>query len=175
MKQRSSWFLRGLALLLSLILMGCSGAPRLIALPGGDRGVNSRYAELFPSLGDRSLLVFVSDRRGSQDAYLYNWEQRQQIPLPGLNSLDLLVEHPAISADGNWIAFAGSRGDRTNIYLYDRRSQQLRNLTANLEAIVRNPSLSRDGQRIAFEAALGGQWDVLVYDRDAGPLDLIQP
>lgn len=168
------WMQRGLVLLLAFSLAGCAGAPRIVALPTGDRGVNSRYAELSPSLAERSL-VFVSDRRGSQDLYLYSLEQRQLLPLPGLNSLDLLVEHPSISADGNWIAFAGSRGDRTNIYLYDRRSQQLRNLTANLEAMVRNPSISRDGQRIAFEAAIGGQWDVLIYDRDTGPLDLIQP
>lgn len=96
--------------------------------------------------------------------YLFDAQTRRLIDLPGLNALDEIASHPSITEDGKYIVFAGSRQGRTNIYIYNRETQQKRNLTANLQADVKNPSISADGSRIVFETAKNGQWDLAVYD-----------
>jgi Tol biopolymer transport system component len=93
------------------------------------------------------------------------------VELPGLNAIDLLVSSPGISENGRLIVFTGSREGRSGIYLYDRETRQLRNLTENLKAEVRNPTITADGNTIAFESSANGQWDILLYDRDGKPLE----
>jgi Tol biopolymer transport system component len=130
---------------------------------GGGRGLNSSAGDLEPSISDR-YIVFISDRNGSQDVYLFDAQTRRLIPLPGLNSLEQIASGPSVSEDGRYIVFAASRQGKTDIYLYDRQTEQKRNLTANVQAEVRNPNLSADGSRIAFEVAQGGQWDIWIYN-----------
>lgn len=154
--------------LISLIslLSGCSSYPRLLNFPfdAAGRSLNSFASELTPQVSSR-FVVFVSDRNGSQDVYLYDAQNRQLVNLPGLNSLDEVASHPSISEDGRYIVFEASRQGRTGIFIYDRQTQQKRNLTASLPAEVRNPTISADGTKIAFEVAKDGQWDLMVYDR----------
>ncbi len=95
------------------------------------------------------------------------------VDLPGLNAIDMVVSSPGLSEDGRLIVFAGSREGRSGIYLYDRTTRQLRNLTENLRAEVRNPTITADGNTIAFESSANGQWDVLLYNRDGQPLDAL--
>ena len=154
------------------LLNGCMGYPRVLNQPF-DRGgwsLNSPAAESNPQIAGR-YLVFTSDRRFSQDVYLYDVIDRRMIDLPGLNSLDAIAFHPSVSADGRYIVFAGSRQGRSDIYFYDRSMGQLRNLTSNLKTEVRNPDISADGTTIAFEANANGQWDIFVYDRSGRPLN----
>lgn len=152
--------------------MGCTSYPRIVNFPfnSSGRGLNSRNTEITPQTNGKDL-VFVSDRNGSQDIYLFNTQRRQLVELPGLNSLDEIASHPSITADGQTLVFAVSRSGKTAIYLYDRQTQQKRNLTQNLAAEVRNPTISADGSRIAFEAAIEGQWDILIYDPTGQPID----
>jgi Tol biopolymer transport system component len=103
---------------------------------------------------------------------LYDATTRSLIDLPGLNALDTIASHPAVSEDGQIIVFAATRQGRSGIYLYNRETRQLRNITENLQAEVRNPTISADGSTIAFESGKNGQWDILVYDRSGKPLDL---
>ena len=158
---------------LSFFLTGCAGYPRVLNFtfdPQG-RGLNSLTSELTPQVTSR-YIVFVSDRNGSQDIYLYNAKERRLIDLPGLNSLDEIASDPSISADGRYIAFVASRQGRADIYFYDRNIQQKRNLTADILTEVRNPTISGDGSLIAFEVANNGQWDIQVYTRAGEPLEL---
>jgi Tol biopolymer transport system component len=150
---------------LSSFVGGCTGYPRLLNFPldAGGRSLNSRASELTPQVSSL-YIVFVSDRNGSQDVYLFDAQKRVLIDLPGLNSLDEVASHPSISEDGRYIVFASSRQGRSNIYLYDRQTQQKRNLTENLAAEVRNPTINAQGTQIAFEVAKNGQWDILLYD-----------
>jgi len=166
-------YLSGLIAALSILLGSCAGPLRLINLPfdASGRSVNSPFAEQNPRLAGR-YLTFVSDRRGSQDIYLYDTVTQRLLPLPGLNAPDLLAESPGISQDGRWLVFRGVRQGRSDIYLYNVETRQLRNLSQNLAAVVRNPTISADGTRIAFEASTNGQWDILVYDRSGRPLNL---
>ncbi len=155
--------------LLTSLLSGCG--PRLITFPvdPNGRSLNSPFADIQPRVSGR-YLVFVSDRRGSQDIYLFDTVIQNLIDLPGLNSIDMLVSSPAISENGRFIVFAGSREGRTGIYVYDRDTRQFRNLTENLKAEVRHPTISADGNIIAFQASTGGQWDILFYNRFGQPL-----
>ena len=154
------------------LLTGCSGV-RLLDFPfdPGGRSLNSLASELSPTVAGR-YIVFISDRRGSQDVYLYDATARSLIDLPGLNALDAIASHPSVSEDGNSIVFAATRQGRSGIYLYNRQTRQLRNLTENLQAEVRNPSISANGSTIAFESSENGRWGIVVYDRSGKPINL---
>lgn len=158
-------------LVLAGLLGGCG--PSLVSFPfdPGGRSLNSPYAELKPRLAGR-YIVFSSDRRGSQDIYLYDTVTRSLIDLPGLNAIDMIATSPSISDNGRYIVFEGIREERSGIYLYDRETRQLRNLTENLRAAVRNPTISADGNTIAFESSARGQWDVALYNRNGQPLNV---
>ncbi|MGC1248609.1 MAG: Tol biopolymer transporter periplasmic protein [Spirulinaceae cyanobacterium] len=158
--------------LLSSLLTSCGGYPRLLnsAFDSGGRSLNSPAAELEPIIA-ANYIVFVSDRGGSQDIYLYNTTQKKLVDLPGLNSLDAIASHPSVSEDGRYIVFTASRQGRRGVYLYDRETTQSRNLTTKLAAEVRNPSISADGSTIAFEASTDGQWDILVYESSGKRLE----
>jgi Tol biopolymer transport system component len=138
--------------------------------PGG-RSLNSPATELQPQIVDR-YLVFVSDRRGSQDIFLFDAVDRQLIDLPGLNALDAIASHPSISEDGKYIIFQATRQGKSGIYLYDRQLFQVRNLTENLGAEVRHPVISANGGTIAFETAINGTWHISLVDRSGQPLNL---
>lgn len=158
--------------LLAALLGGCAG-PRLLTFPfdPGGRSLNSPFEETTPRISGR-YVVFTSDRRGSQDIYLFDIQEQRLVDLPGLNSIDRVASSPAISANGRFIVFSGSREGRSGIYLYDRELRQLRNLTENLRAEVRNPTINADGNLIAFESGANGQWDLLIYNRSGEPLNI---
>ncbi|MEM9245055.1 MAG: Tol biopolymer transporter periplasmic protein [Cyanobacteria bacterium P01_F01_bin.153] len=156
-------------------LTGCMGG-RLVRYPSDINGanpnsLNSGFAERSPHLAG-SYLVFVSDRRGSQDIYLYNLRSRQSLPLPGLNSLDTITSSPSVSDDGQWVAFAASRQGRSRILVYNTRTRQISDITGNLPAEVRSPMISADGRRITFEVNRNGQWDIALFTRQGQPINL---
>jgi Tol biopolymer transport system component len=159
--------------LLALLLTSCAPAGQLLHFPfdPGGRSLNSPFSETEPGITS-CYLVFTSTRQSKQDIYLFDLETQRLADLPGLNALDAIASSPAISADGNSIAFVLSRQGQSDIYLYNRGTQQLRNLTGSLNADVRNPSLSSDGNLIAFEMGVNGQWDIGLCDRTGQLLDL---
>jgi Tol biopolymer transport system component len=167
------FFFLSVTVALTSLLTSCTSSERLLDYgfdPGG-RSLNSGASEITPQFSGR-YLVFVSDRRGSQDIYLYDTIERRLIDLPGLNALNAIASHPAISEDGKSIVLAASSEGHTAIYLYNRETTQLRNLTENLRAEVRNPTISADGSTIAFEKGENGKWEIAVYNRSGQPLDL---
>ncbi|MBM0743250.1 TolB family protein [Phormidium sp. CLA17] len=156
--------------LLALSLSGCASSRSLnFPFDPGGRSLNSPFAEMQPAIAGR-YIVFASDRRGSQDIYLYDTVTRNLVEVPGLNTLDVSESNPAISENGRYIAYMGARGGRPSIYLYDRDTRQTRNLTESLKAEVRNPSISADGNAIAFQSSASGQWDIVVYNRFGQPI-----
>ena len=169
LKQITPWAITFLALNL---LTACGGYPRYLNFPfdSGGRGLNSPAEELTPQIAF-PYVVFVSDRNSSQAVYLFDTQRRRLVDLPGLNSLDEIASHPAITEDGRYIVFSASRQGKSDIYLYDRETQQKRNLTESLNFETRNPTISVDGDRIAFEVAQNGQWDVMLVDRSGTVLN----
>jgi Tol biopolymer transport system component len=166
-----------MSLLLSIVcialLTGCTGNPGLLNIPFDPAGysLNSLAADIRPEIAGQ-YIAFVSERQQRQNVYLYDFNTRRLIDLPGLNALDSIASDPDVSADGRYVVFAASRQGKSGIYFYDRDTRQLRNLTTNLPAEVRHPTLSADGNTIAFESSANGQWDILVYDRSGQPLDV---
>ncbi|HBB34809.1 MAG TPA: Tol biopolymer transporter periplasmic protein, partial [Cyanobacteria bacterium UBA9273] len=136
----SLWISTAIALAGSLT--SCAASLRLLNFPfdPAGRSLNSPFSEITPQVNDR-YIVFVSDRRGSQDIFLYDANEQRLLDLPGLNSLDAIASDPAISNDGRNIVFAATREGRSDIYLYNRDTNQLRNLTENLQAEVRHPTI----------------------------------
>lgn len=165
----------GLLVLLAGLVSSCAGA-QLVSFPydPGGRSLNSQFAEQNPAIAGR-YIVFTSDRRNSQDIYLYDTITRTMIETPGLNAIDMIESHPTISENGRYIAFTGNRDGRSGIYLYDRDTRQLRNLTENLRTQVRHPAISADGNAIAFESSANGQWDILIYNRFGQPIRGVTP
>lgn len=155
------------------LLGSCTNSLRLLSFPfdPGGRSLNSPAGELSPQIAGR-YIVFMSDRFGRQDIYLFDMATRSLVDLPGLNAFDAIASDPDVSENGRYIVFTRSRQGRVGIFLYDRETRQLRNLTANLQAEVRRPTISADGSRIAFESSANGQWDILVYDRSGRPLNV---
>lgn len=158
---------------LTSLLASCTSGMRLLDFPfdPGGRSLNSLASELNPQVSGR-YIVFISDRRGSLDVFLYDANTRDLIDLPGLNSLDAIASRPSVTEDGNTIIFAAIRRGRSGIYLYNRGTFQLRNITENLQAEVRNPSISEDGSTIAYESSQNGRWEIVVCDRSGKPLNL---
>ncbi|MEX0271268.1 TolB family protein [Leptolyngbyaceae cyanobacterium UHCC 1019] len=150
---------------MALSLSGCATTRSLnFPFDPGGRSLNSPFAEIQPAIAGR-YIVFASDRRGSQDIYLYDMIGRNLVEVPGLNTLDMIESNPVISENGRYIAYVGTRGGVTDIYLYDRDTRQARNLTESLKAEVRNPSISADGNAIAFQSSVNGQWDIVILNR----------
>ncbi len=159
----------------SSLLTGCFGYPRILSYPfdPGGRGLNSLASELNPQVSGR-YIVFTTDRRGSQDVYMFDMVTRNLVDLPGLNAFDTIASHPSVTQDGRYVVFVASHLGRSSIFLYDRETRQSRNLTANLQAEIRNPIISADGNAIAFEFSNNGQWDILLYDRSGRQLNIPQ-
>jgi Tol biopolymer transport system component len=159
----------GILLLLTLTVVGCSQPL------GGDFGaLNSRYTDQQPALsGDGKFLAFITNRTGRQELVLYNLDQRQFIPLPGLNQGNAVIESPSLSRTGRYVVYLSSRRGRPEIELYDRFSRHIEVLTTGYPGWVRQPRIDPSGRYIAFESSRKGQWDIEIFDRGGGiELDL---
>ncbi|NEO88176.1 MAG: TolB family protein [Spirulina sp. SIO3F2] len=146
-----------------ILLSGCS---LLIQpqIPTG--GLNSNKAEEYPSYsGDGRFLAFASDRnRGHRDIFLYDFQNRQLIPLPNLNRRDSSQDQPALSADGRYIAYVSTERGRSDVLVYDRQTQRSRLLTANVQGSVRYPTITADGSQVAFQTNQLGMWNIAIVD-----------
>ncbi len=162
---------RSIGLILLLGLTSCGRLPGGRPIFAAPDTLNSRYSDRDARVSG-SLVVFSSDRRGSEDLYVYNIRSGSLMPIPGLNDLDRLPESPAISEDGRWIVFIGTRQGRQSLYLYSRDVQQARELVPSLRYPVRNPTISADGGLIAVEVNRDRQWDIAIYRRDGQALPI---
>ncbi len=154
------------------VLSSCGNSSRLLNFPldSSGRSLNSRSSDLNPQINSQ-YVVFVSDRNGSLDVYLFDLRNKRTVDLPGLNSFDEITSHPSISRDGRYLVFAASRQGKSGIYLYDRDNQQKRFLSGDIEGEVRNPSISANGASVVFEVANKGQWDIVIYDLKGNPIN----
>ena len=142
---------------------------------------SSNAANLVPGVGDGSqILVYVYDR------------QSQTIEVAPTLSVTLPASavanygHPAISADGRYVAFVAAftidnviiPGYPNRLYLYDRQEQVVQavpdqGLYSN--AIDALPSISADGRYTTFEAYATSASGIvaLVYDHTEGAVELV--
>ncbi len=149
--------------LISLIWLTACNSPSSQPV---SRSLNSRYHEEQPALsGDGRILVFVSNRNGSNQIYVYDLQQRRFLDLPGLNRTGEIAQTPSISRTGRYIVYISSIEGRPDIVLYDRAVKRSQIMTERYRSWVRNPRISPNGRYIVFETSRRGQWDIEVLDR----------
>lgn len=164
--------------MLASTLMSCS-QPSGIQTPRpnlGNSGLNSTSFDGDPSVSqDGRYIAFASGRAGNLWVYLYDYQERRLIELPGLNGNDVAASDPDISADGRYIVYLSNQLGKSEVFLYDRQTQRVENISSRITGDVRNPSISGDGRYVVFESNRAGQWQIEIFDRGTEPTTPTQP
>ena len=109
---------------------------------------------------DGRLLAFTAQRKGKDVLVLLDVQKRREVR--SFEALPLeQVLGPSFSPDGQRIAFIGTAGDRSDLYVVGVDGSGLRRLTDDLYGDAQ-PSWSPDGRWIAFASERGPQTDVSV-------------
>jgi Tol biopolymer transport system component/DNA-binding winged helix-turn-helix (wHTH) protein len=95
----------------------------------------------------------------------YGKSEAQPSQLIGSSRTDA---QPAISPDGNWIAFVSDRTGHPQIWKSDWKEERVTPLTNFDGCRVANPNWSPDGRLIAFAANPEGQFDLFVVAATGG-------
>ncbi len=138
---------------------------------------DSPNALMSPSISaDGKLLAFAAwNKPGASarwDLFLFDLTAKKFVELPGLNTQSHDERMPALSGDGNWLAFVTNKpggAGGNDVWLLDRSSNQIQALRElNSPRSEVDPSLSREGGLVAFSSdrpgGLGGR-DVYAFDR----------
>ncbi len=72
---------------------------------------------------------------------------------------------PALSPEGQYLAFASSRAGNLDIFVLNLNTQEIRQLTFDPES-DHTPAWSPDGRRIAFQSKRTGNYDIFVMNAD---------
>ncbi|GAB4535453.1 MAG: hypothetical protein Tsb0014_22460 [Pleurocapsa sp.] len=146
--------------------MGILAACQPVNRPTASFSLNSRYHDEQPAIsGDGKTLVFVSNRNGSSQIYVYSLRQRRFLDFPNLNRSGEIAQSPSVSQTGRYIVYISSIEGRPDIVLYDRAIARSQIVTERYRSWVRNPHISPNGRYIVFETARRGQWDLEVLDQ----------
>ena len=148
-----------LLLLLSLLLLGCSG-PRPKPLPDFNgllhQNASSRRD---PALSQR-WLASLTLRGGRERVDLVDLGSRQSVPLPGLNRADAQPISVSVSADGTRLAVVQQLDERTELVLYRRNVGTVQRLPLEPPGVPRAVSINADGRKLAVQVSRGGRWEV---------------
>jgi Tol biopolymer transport system component len=123
---------------------------------------------------DGTQLAFVSDRTGSPNIFIIEFEEALQLPKQAevLQLTDNEFENlkPAWSPDGTRLAFESNRAGNWEIYVVvvDDGGEGIR-LTNNSLG-DNNPSWSPDGSLIGFSSFRDGNWEIYTMNIDGGDL-----
>ncbi|WP_353571194.1 hypothetical protein [Candidatus Albibeggiatoa sp. nov. BB20] len=119
---------------------------------------NGRYV-VFQSLADD---IDLNDHNNVFDIFVHDqWQkQTQRISVSSLGEGNANSTQAVISDDGRMVAFTSSASNLSegdinavsDVFLYDRFTAILTNLTQIGDAASSNPMLSADGQRVVFES-----------------------
>ena len=99
------------------------------------------------------------------------------------------TRNPSISADGRYVAFESDANNletdgvniTVDIFVLDRESNTIENITAGAAVNSSRPSISADGRFVAFQSAAknlvpegtNGKTQIFVYDRDTAAIELL--
>src|SRR5262249_31209075 len=120
------------------------------------------------------------DGNGVQDVFVHDrlTGTTELVSLDGQAQRTVPSSNPAISADGRFIAFESSTGNRADIFVRDRIAQTTVRVSVDSAGNPgmgdsRNPSLSDDGRFVAFQSFAqlvsgdtNNDIDIFVHDRD---------
>jgi Tol biopolymer transport system component len=149
------------------------GEPRRMPEP-----VNSRSAELFPRAMSEGRLLFGSSRAGGHgqgDLYIATpqadgaWKVENAGPPLSTAANEYEAD---VSRDGQVMAVVADRGDRSHLYIYDRRGDSWHErgrVAARNDAFQVGPLLSANGDRLLFAQEDGRRsGELFVVDLRAG-------
>ena len=117
-----------------------------------------RYAaDILAQFGGKSLvgtrIVFVSDRSGTKEIWVMNWDGTGQRQLTHFGSI---TSFPSVSPDGRIVAFTSYASGPPKIYMYSidtARKLPFYNQSASMNAFV---TFTPDSKRIIFSSTAAG-------------------
>lgn len=116
--------------------------------------LNSTEDDFAPQFSpDGKQIVFVSERSGSSEIWVSDWQGSNLKQLTSFGGPHAGV--PRWSPDGRRIAFSGATGDNMDIFVINAEGGGLRRLTTEPSFDAR-PSWSRDGRWIYFRSNRSG-------------------
>ncbi|WP_412062970.1 BamA/TamA family outer membrane protein [Rubrivirga sp. IMCC45206] len=154
------------------------GDPRRVVEAG--RSLDFEAFHLFESRLDVSpdgVLAFVSKRGATDVIHLLDLATGDRLAMLGFDEL-VAIYSPTVAEGGDRVVFAGiDRGGQADLYVYDRASGVLRQLT-NDAYTDREPDLSPDGRMVVFASdrtAYGpeGAFNLFTLDIDTGALNYV--
>jgi len=107
-------------------------------------------------------IVFVSDREGSKEVYLMDYDGDSQRRITYFQSINLF---PAISPDGETIAFTSYLEQNPDLYLLRRHGGKIVRLMADL-GMSTTPDWSPDGKRLLFTSSRDGNAEIYMVKAD---------
>ena len=107
-------------------------------------------------------LAFYSDRSGSKEIYLMDYDGMEQRPVTGHKSISM---SPDWSPTGDAIAYVSFFDGKPAIYMVDLQSG-LKKPMVTEGSLNSSPSFSPDGKRIAFSRSFEGNSEIFVANRD---------
>lgn len=109
-----------------------------------------------------SRVAFVSDRTGSKEVWIMDYDGANQRQITNERALTLT---PDFSPDGQLLVYTSFRRDKSDLYLISKRGGERRLLNTGVN-LNTSPAFSPDGRRIAFVGAVRGNPDIYVMDVD---------
>ncbi|HEY2379097.1 MAG TPA: DPP IV N-terminal domain-containing protein [Gemmatimonadaceae bacterium] len=159
------------AILFAISLISCEG--RRPSEPGAIVDQSSAPAfsrEVGRTEESAAIVVFHSARGGNPRIYTMTPGGRDQDPLTGTNTANVGNDlWPDISPNGRLVAFTSNRSGNNEIYVFDRRTGTLTNVS-NSPADDNWPRWSPNGERIAFHSNRDGNYNIFTVKADGSDL-----
>jgi Tol biopolymer transport system component len=170
-----------------------SGATTRVSLGPGGTELSVPSDQPAISADGRIVAFQTGSPLGTTQVFVYDRLSGEVTPIsvgPGGTSGNAASAHPAVSADGRWVAFtsrasdllAGDTNSADDVFLYDRQNGGITRVSVGPDGDQGNSyssgavSISADGRWIAFTSSASnlvpfdtnGHEDVFVHDRNTG-------
>jgi Tol biopolymer transport system component len=187
----ASWFLGLIALVSAVTLMaltylwfGRGSEPRINRM---SRMIHSQGVSEWPTWSpDGNLIAFASNREGNFEIYVRQVDGGQEVNVTNHPDEDI---QPALSPDGQWLAFISLRSSRTGmIRIADTFSSEFRSYGGDLWLMpvlggqarrlaedANYPAWHPDGETLAYVSGPEGHRSILRVDVDGGTPEPILP